>query len=380
MASVSREFQIFVKPVGADCNLGCHYCYYLKKISLAQGRTHPLMPDDILERYIIQHISASPDDVVFFSWHGGEPLLAGIDFYRKALMFQKKNQKTGSVIINGIQTNGTLLNKKWCRFLSGEGFIVGMSIDGTEELHDQFRRTVKNVTTFKKVTDGFQLLKQHGIKPEILCVVNSANVQYPLEVYNFFKDLGAEYLTFLPLVEYSRDSDSEVSDRSVPSLEFGLFLSSIFDEWAGKDIGRIKIQIFEEAARTAFDLEHTLCIFKTDCGAVPVIEQNGDFYSCDHYVDEEHRLGNIREHDLAYFLDCSEQRRFGNAKSLTLPRYCIECEVRTMCNGECPKNRFIISPDGEPGLNYLCQGYKHFFKHCKPFVEAIGSEWRKNRL
>lgn len=379
MAAVSREFQVFVKPVGADCNLGCHYCYYLKKISLAKGKEHPLMPDDILESYIIQHISASTEDVIFFSWHGGEPLLAGIDFYRKAVSLQKKHHRTGSVIINGIQTNGTLLNEEWCRFLSGERFIVGMSIDGPEELHDKYRRTNKNGTTLKRVIVGFQLLKQHGIKPEILCVVNSANVKYPLEVYDFFKDLGAEFLTFLPLVEHTGECYSEVSDRSVPSLEFGLFLSSIFDEWVAKDIGRIKIQIFEEAARTAFDLEHTLCIFKADCGGVPVIEHNGDFFSCDHYVDEAHRLGNINEHSLEYFLDSTEQKKFGRLKSLNLPKFCIECEVRIMCNGECPKNRFIISPDGEPGLNYLCQGYKHFFKHCKPFVEAIGEEWRNKQ-
>jgi uncharacterized protein len=204
-------------------------------------------------------------------------------------------------------------------------------------------------------------------------VVNAYNVANPLAVYNFFRDLGAEYITFLPLVERIKDSSEAVSPESVPAPEFGLFLSAIFDEWLEKDIGRIKIQIFEEAARTAFDQEHTLCIFRVDCGGVPVIEHNGDFYSCDHYVDEDHRLGNISEHDLAYFLDSPGQKRFGHSKSVTLPRYCIECEVRSMCNGECPKNRFLKSPDGEPGLNYLCRGYKYFFNHCKPFVEAIST-------
>ena len=375
----SREFQVFVKPVGAECNLRCSYCYYLKKKSLLSEGKPVVMSDDLLEKYIIQHISASTDERVFFSWHGGEPLLAGIDFYRKAVGFQKKHQPAGSKIINGIQTNGTLLNEKWCRFLREEEFLVGISIDGPGDFHDKFRKSIIDGPTLDKVIRGFKLLQQHGVPAEILCVVNAYNVSYPHEVYNFFRELGAGYISFLPLVERNKDSSSNVSVNSVPSMEFGLFLSSIFDEWVEKDIGRIKIQIIEEAARTAFEMEHTLCIFKVNCGGVPVIEHNGDFYSCDHYVDDDHRPGNIREHDLEYFLDSPEQKKFGNAKSVTLPRYCIECEVKNMCNGECPKNRFIISPQGEPGLNYLCSGYKHFFNHCKPFVEAIGAEWRKNQ-
>jgi uncharacterized protein len=336
------------------------------------------MSDDLLEKYIIQHISASTDERVFFSWHGGEPLMAGIDFYRRAVGFQKKHQKPGSVIINGIQTNGLLIDENWCRFLSEEGFVVGISIDGPGDYHDKNRRTVNNKPTLGKVIHGCNLLNRYGIKPEILCVVHAYNVSDPLSVYKFFRQLGAEYITFLPLVDRVSSSPEAVSPESVPSLEFGIFLSRIFDEWVEKEIGRIKIQIIEEAARTAFNQEHTLCIFKVNCGGVPVIEHNGDFYSCDHYVDDDHRLGNIRDHDLAYFLDSPEQKRFGNAKSVTLPRYCIECEVKNMCNGECPKNRFIISPRGEPGLNYLCSGYKHFFYHCKPFVDAIGAEWRRN--
>lgn len=376
--AVSREFQVFVKPVGAECNLRCSYCYYLKKKSLFSEDDPLKMSDDLLEKYIIQHISASTDESIFFSWHGGEPLMSGIDFYRRAVGFQKKHQGPGSVIVNGIQTNGLLIDENWCRFLSEERFVVGISIDGPGDYHDKNRRTVNNKPTLGMVIHGYNLLKRYGIEPEILCVVHAYNVSDPLSVYNFFRQLGAEYITFLPLVDRVSSSPETVSPESVPSLEFGIFLSRIFDEWVEKDIGRIKIQIIEEAARTAFNQEHTLCIFKVNCGGVPVIEHNGDFYSCDHYVDDDHRLGNIREHDLAYFLDSPEQKKFGNAKSETLPRYCIECEVKTMCNGECPKNRFIISPRGEPGLNYLCSGYKHFFNHCKPFVEAIGAEWRKN--
>jgi uncharacterized protein len=376
MKSPSREFQVFTKPVGSACNLACRYCYYLGKKKLYPENEHFHMNDDILERYIIQHIDASTDNIISFSWHGGEPLLAGMDFYRKALKLQSENRPSGKNIINGIQTNGTLLNEEWGRFLAANNFVVGMSIDGTEELHNMYRRTDNNLPTWQEVINGFGILKRHGILPEILCVVNSENVKHPLPVYNFFKHMGAKYLTFLPLVESLRGESVQVSADSVPAEEFGYFLSDIFDQWVENDIGDIKIQIFEEAARLAFNQEHTLCIFKTDCGGVPVVEHNGDFYSCDHYVDREHFLGNIKEHPLAYFLDSYRQKEFGMSKSLTLPQYCINCEVRSMCNGECPRNRFILSPDGEPGLNYLCKGYKYFFNHCRPFVEAIAEAWK----
>jgi uncharacterized protein len=334
------------------------------------------MTDDILEKYTIQHIEASSDDIINFSWHGGEPLLAGIDFFRKVLQFQQKHKPAGSFIVNGLQTNGTLLDDEWCHFLTTEGFIVGISIDGPGDMHNKYRRTSENNDTFLNVIRGYELLQKHGVLPEILCVVNSYNVKYPTVIYNFFRQLGAKYITFLPLVEPEYDSPNGVSKNSVPSKEFGIFLSTIFDEWVEKDIGDIKIQIFEEAARTAFDQEHTLCIFKENCGGVPVLEHTGDFYSCDHYVDSEHLLGNISDHTLSYFLDSNRQKAFGQIKSLSLPKYCIDCEVRPMCNGECPKNRLKTAPDGEIGLNYLCSGYKYFFNHCRPFVEAIAATWK----
>jgi uncharacterized protein len=334
------------------------------------------MTDDILERYIKQHIEASTEDVITFSWHGGEPLLAGIDFYRKILRLQSAYEPAGKTIINGIQTNGTLIDEDWCRFFSEEKFALGISIDGPEFLHDKFRRSKGNMDTFPDVIKGFGLLQRYGITPEILCVVNAENVKYPVEIYNFFKAMGARYFTFLPLVEPESGSSTRVSINSVPSEEFGYFLSVIFNEWVEKDIGEIKIQIFEEAARTAFNQEHTLCIFKTDCGGVPVVERNGDFYSCDHYVNDENLLGNINDHSVSYFLDSEKQNAFGRNKSASLPNYCIVCDVRSMCNGECPKNRLILTPDGEPGLNYLCKGYKYFFNHCRPFVEAIAEAWK----
>jgi uncharacterized protein len=379
MIEKEREFQVFVKPVGAACNLSCRYCYYLGKKNLYPGNDQFIMTDEMLEKYIIQHIEASTESIINFSWHGGEPLLAGIDFFRKVLKFQKKIKTTGVNIVNGIQTNGTLLNDEWCSFLAAEDFIIGISIDGPGDMHNKYRRTGENGTSLQQVIRGYELSKKHGILPEILCVVNADNVKYPLVVYNFFKELEAKYITLLPLVEPLPYSPTGVSKNSVPSHEFGIFLSTIFDEWVEKDIGTLKIQIFEEAARSAFNQEHTLCLFKANCGGVPVVEHNGDFYSCDHYVDSGHILGNISDHTLSYFLDSDRQRTFGQTKSQTLPRYCIDCEVRPMCNGECPRNRFITTPDGESGLNYLCSGYKFFFNHCRPFVEAIADAWKSQQ-
>jgi len=377
MTERANDFQIFVKPVGARCNLHCSYCYYLSKSELYSQHQYKTMPDDVLEEYLRQHIEASLGPDVIFSWHGGEPLLAGIDFYRKALEFQKKYKPFSYNVYNGIQTNGVLLNREWCRFLAENNFYVGISIDGYEELHDRFRIYNDGRPSFAKVIAGYRLLQEYNIRNEILCVVNSVNVQKPLEVYRFFKRFGAEFITFLPLVIRDVTVPGKVSDISVPAEDFGRFLCTIFDEWIAGDIGRIKIQIFEEAVRPAFGQEHTLCIFKKTCGGVPVVEHNGDFYSCDHYVDEEHLIGNIKSDTLSEMLRSERQRSFGQAKFNTLPQYCINCEVRDMCNGECPKNRFITAPSGEAGLNYLCSGYKMFFRHIKPFADAVGAEWRR---
>lgn len=369
--AVKREFQVFTKPVGPACNLDCAYCYYLDKSLLFGPDKVFHMSDEILETYVRQHIEASTEPVITFSWHGGEPLRAGLDFYRKAVKLQKKYNRAGRRIINGIQTNGTLVNPEWCSFFAGEQFMIGISLDGPESLHDLFRVTRDGKPTFKKVIRGYDQLVMHGIDPEILCVVNAENVKYPMEVYRFFRQLGAPFLTFIPLVEKQAGNPPTASRRSVTASDFGDFLRTIFDAWVEHDIGEVKVQIFEEAARTAFGQEHTLCIFKPVCGGVPVVEHNGDFFSCDHFVSREHYLGNIRDNSLADLLDGERQKAFGQAKWNTLPRYCLDCEVRDMCNGECPKNRFILTPDGEPGLNYLCAGYKKFFNHCRPFVKAV---------
>lgn len=329
------------------------------------------MSDDILEKYIKQHIEASSDDTIFFSWHGGEPLLAGIDFYRKVVSMQKKNLPSGRKVLNGIQTNGTLLDEEWCHFLKSENFIIGISIDGPPDLHNKHRITPAGDHTSERVLRGYELLKKFKITSEILCVVNSSNSLHPLEVYNFFRQLGTEYLSFLPLVERDPSGEAGVSESTVRPEDFGRFLSVIFDEWTGHDIGKIKVQIFEEALRPAFNQEHTLCIFKVDCGRVPVLEHNGDFFSCDHFVDHVHMIGNILHKPVSEMLYDPQQKRFGKAKSQTLPRYCLQCDVLSMCNGECPKNRFITTPDGQPGLNYLCSGYKLFFNNCKPFISVL---------
>jgi uncharacterized protein len=377
MAHASRQFQVFAKPIGSLCNLDCHYCYYLKTEGLYPEGESFRMPDSVLEEYIVQHIDACPDPVIRFSWHGGEPTLLGLDYFRKIVVLERKHCPPNRRITNGMQTNGTLLDEDWCRFLAAEGFAVGISLDGPQELHDLHRVTKDQKPTYEQVVQGYKLLQQHRVLSEILCVVNADNVWYPLQVYRTFKQLNAQYITFLPLVEPQPGAPGGVSRRTVAPEAFGAFLCTIFDEWVSRDIGRIKVQIFEEAARTAFGQEHTLCIFRPSCGDVPVVEHNGDFYSCDHFVDAEHRLGNIQETRLVELLESPAQRAFGQAKWDTLPRYCQLCEVRDMCNGGCPKNRFLRTPDGQAGLNYLCAGYKRFFSRCRPFVAAIAALWQQ---
>ena len=379
MATESREFQVFVKPVGARCNLSCSYCYYLEKQEIVRHATGRCMSDDMLERYIRQHIEASTGPDIFFSWHGGEPTLAGLDFFRKVVTIQEAFVPEGYTVRNGIQTNGTLITDDWGRFLSRENFYVGLSIDGPEKYHNINRSRADGSGTFKEAMRGLEILQRFSVPYEFLCVVSNDNVHAPLEIYRFFKELGASYITFLPLVEEDGRGAGRATPQSVRPMDFGKFLVTIFNEWIEKDIGRVKVQIFEEALRSAFRQEHTLCIFRVECGGVPVVEMNGDFYMCDHYVDAEHRTGNIADLSLAEMLDHPRQKAFGEDKYRSLPYYCRECEVLDLCNGECPKNRFVKTPDGERGLNYLCEGYKHFFNHCLPFVHEVARLWKGGR-
>jgi len=380
MSAVSHEFQIFVKPVGPICNLSCRYCYYLEKERLYPRGESFRMSDEVLESYIRQHIEAFPGGVVNFSWHGGEPTILGLDYFRNILRLQRKHRVGNMRIVNGIQTNGTLLDEEWCRFLGEEGFYVGLSLDGPRDIHDRYRLTKDGRTTYEEVIRGYNLLRKHCVQTELLCVVNAYNARFPLKVYRFFKEIGAKYITFLPLVQPPLGAPSSVSSISVQPEEWGRFLCAIFDEWVEEDVDRVRVQIFEEAFRVAVRQEHSLCIFRPTCGDVPVLEHNGDFYACDHFVDPRHLLGNIKETSLATLLEDSRLREFGQYKLRSLPRCCRECEVMEMCNGECPKNRFLMTPDGEPGLNYLCAGYKRFFTHCRPFVSEVASLWSHREL
>jgi uncharacterized protein len=365
LPKAARDFQIFVKPAGATCNLACEYCYYRDKTDLYPQSGPLRMPETLLESYIIQHLAAAAGPEAMFSWHGGEPTILGLDFFRKVVELQRKHRPVGWRIRNGIQTNGVLLNDDWARFIASEGFGVGISLDGPAELHDAYRVGRGGQPSHKQALRGYELLRRNGVQPDIVCVVHSLNVQYPLSVYRFFRDIGCRYLGFLPVVERAPGSAAGVTVHTPSPESYGEFLSRIFDEWLRRDTGRIAVQIIEEASRPFMGLEHSLCAFRPTCGQIPVIEHNGDFFPCDHYVDREHRLGNISETSIADLLDSQAQRAFGDAKRDALPRYCRECEVLAMCNGGCPKYRFIDAPDGEPGLNYLCAGLKRFFEHSR---------------
>ncbi len=371
MVTAAREFQVMVKPAGAICNLDCTYCYYLEKEDLYPGGEAPRMADDLLERYIVQHIEACPKDVIFFLWHGGEPTILGLDYFRRIVELQRKYRPAGRQILNGIQTNGVLLDEEWCRFLAAESFHVGLSIDGPKELHDRYRLARGGQATHKQAMAAYRMLKRHRVPCDVLCVVHDANVREPGGVYRFFKEIGAEVLQFLPLVV--RDGKGGVSPETVPAEAYGTFLCAVFEEWVKRDIGRIAIQNFDEALRPFVGVEHALCVFKRTCGDVVVVEHNGDFYSCDHFVVPEHRIGNIRETHLGEMIESAAQRKFGRDKLDRLPRYCLECEVLTSCNGGCPKDRFIRTPDGEEGLNYLCAGLKRFFIYSRPYLRKMAS-------
>lgn len=375
MTRVLKDFQIFAKPVGNRCNLACSYCYYLDTAEWCDAEQQPLMPEALLETYIKSHIDAYPGKIVQFSWHGGEPTLLGLDYFQRIVELQHKHCPPHKRVANGIQTNGTLLDDTWCRFLAKHKFAVGLSLDGPEELHDLYRRTRRGGGTHTGVMRGYSFLMRHGLPVDILCVVSGENVLFPLQVYHFFLSIGVRYLSFLPLVE--RLAHGKVSDRTVPAEAFGAFLCTIFDQWLTNGIGKIKIQIFEEAARTAFGQDHSLCLFRPTCGDIPVVEHNGDVYPCDHFVQPAYRIGNLRDTPLSEILGSKALTSFGADKLNTLPTVCKTCEVLAMCHGECPKNRFLEKDDEKERENYLCAGYKLFFTHCQPFIRAIAQQWQE---
>lgn len=376
-------FHVMLKPAGAICNLDCRYCFFLSKELLYPGSRFR-MAETLLEEYTRQYIQAQRVPEVTFAWQGGEPTLMGVDFFRKAVELQKKYARPDTQVHNAFQTNGTLLDDEWGQFFREHNVLVGISIDGPRELHDAYRVDKGGRPTFDRVMRGLEFLKKHQVDFNILACVHAANADHPLEVYRFFRDeLGAEFIQFIPIVE--RDNETgfqegeEVTERSVTGRGYGDFLIAIFDEWARRDVGRVFVQIFDVALEAWLGQEPSLCIFRRTCGEAMALEHNGDLYACDHFVEPKYRLGNIMAIPLVEMAGSEQQRRFGQAKLDTLPRTCRECEVRFVCNGGCPKNRVLVTPDGEPGLNYLCEGYKAFFKHIDTPMRFMAAELRAGR-
>ena len=352
-------FHVLVKPAGPICNLDCGYCFYLSKEDLyPSGRFR--MADSLLEEYLSQLLGAHSEPEVTLAWQGGEPTLMGLDFFRRAVEMTTRFLRPGQTVEHTIQTNGTLLNDAWASFFKEHNFLVGVSVDGPAQLHNEFRVDKRGRESFSRVMVGLGSLQRHGVEYNLLCTVNAANQDYPREVYRFLRDdCGAQFIQFIPVVEPPSPGDGTVF--SVDSEKWGYFLAEVFDEWFRADVGSVFVQIFESALAAWMDLPSPMCIFSETCGRSLALEHNGDLYSCDHFVDPEHLLGNIRDHSMGTLVASPTQRRFGEAKRSSLPKMCLECDVRFACNGECPKNRIIVTPDGEPGLNYLCAGYKYFF-------------------
>jgi uncharacterized protein len=374
-------FHLMTKPIGSRCNLDCSYCFYLEKEKLYTDAGGMRMKPEVLETYVRDYIAAQPGPVVSFAWQGGEPTLLGVDFFRQAVALQQR-YANGKTIDNAFQTNGVLLDDEWGVFLKENRFLVGVSIDGPRELHDAYRVDKGNKPTFDRVMAGIEVLKRHQVEFNTLTTVHRKNSPHPILVYRFLKEIGSGYIQFIPIVERNAanpDSglwlapppdhedaaalDDQVTAWSVRPVEYGNFLTAIFDDWIKTDVGRVFVQHFDSALANWAGAPAGICIFSEKCGRALAVEHNGDVYSCDHYVYPRYQLGNLMNTTLASLVDSPQQKAFGEAKSATLPRYCRECPVRFACHGECPKHRFLKTPAGEPGLNYLCAGYKKFFTH-----------------
>ncbi|MBX7255347.1 MAG: anaerobic sulfatase-maturation protein [Candidatus Hydrogenedentes bacterium] len=390
---VSSAFHVMTKPTGPICNLDCTYCFYLEKEKLYPNDSGWAMSDDTLESYIQQYIEAQDVPEIQFAWQGGEPTILGVGFFERAVELQKR-YANGKRINNAFQTNGILLDDRWGEFLAQNGFLVGISIDGPQELHDAYRRDKGGRGTFDKVLRGIDTLKKHRVEFNTLTCVNRKNSYHPLEVYRFLKSVGSGFIQFIPIVERIAEVTDEdqlvlvspdypdkatVSRWSVEPLQYGKFLSAVFDEWVRNDVGETFVQIFDVALEAWVGYDPSLCVFAERCGTAMALEHNGDLYSCDHFVYPENRLGNIMEQGIRALVDSEQQKQFGNDKADALPQYCRSCDVRFVCHGECPKHRFIKTPDGESGLNYLCAGYKHFFTHIAPYMQFMANELRMSR-
>lgn len=382
----AKPLYMMLKPAGAHCNLACKYCYYLEKNNLYQNSHRHLMSDEMLEQFTREYIEAQTMPQVLFTWHGGEPLMRSIDFYKKALALQKKYAH-GKQIDNVIQTNGTLLTDEWCEFFAKNHWLVGISIDGPQEYHDHYRVTPAGKPSWEKVMQGISLLKKHRVEWNAMAVVNAYNAGHPLEFYHFFRDNGCQYLQFTPIVErltehedgrtlasLADDREIPLADASVTPQQWGNFLCTIFDDWVRHDVGKTFVEIFDCTLANWMGVLPGICAYSKECGHAGVMEHNGDVYSCDHFVFPEYKLGNIREQSLIDMLYGEKQQAFSRLKHTSLPRQCKECDMEFACHGECPKNRFEKDKYGEPGLNYLCQGYYQYYTHVSPYMDFMKRE------
>ena len=387
----AKPLYVMLKPAGAHCNLACKYCYYLEKNKLYPTAQRHLMSDEMLEQFTREYIEAQTMNQVLFTWHGGEPLLRSIDFYRKALSLQQK-YAGGRRIDNVIQTNGTLLTDEWCEFFAQNHWLVGISIDGPQPDHDHYRLTAAGKPSWQKVMQGIKLLKKHGVEWNAMAVVNAYNVNHPLEFYRFFKENGCQFLQFTPIVErLTRHEDGRtlasladkdeisLSEASVAPEQWGYFLCAIFDEWVRKDVGKIFVEIFDCTLANWMGISPGICAYSKECGHAGVMEHNGDVYSCDHFVFPEYKLGNIRDQSLIDMLYGEQQQEFSRLKHSSLPRQCKECDMEFACHGECPKNRFMKDKYGDSGLNYLCLGYYHYYQHVAPYMDYMKQELMAQR-
>ena len=382
----AKPLYVMLKPAGAHCNLACKYCYYLEKNNLYQNTPRHLMSDEMLEQFTREYIEAQTMPQVLFTWHGGEPLMRSIDFYKKALALQKKYAH-GKQIDNVIQTNGTLLTDEWCEFFAQNHWLVGISIDGPQEYHDHYRVTPAGRPSWEKVMQGISLLKKHRVEWNAMAVVNAYNAEHPLEFYHFFRDNGCQYLQFTPIVErltehedgrtlasLADDREIPLADASVTPQQWGNFLCTIFDDWVRHDVGKTFVEIFDCTLANWMGVLPGICAYSKECGHAGVMEHNGDVYSCDHFVFPEYKLGNIRDQSLIDMLYGEKQQAFSRLKHTSLPRQCKECDMEFACHGECPKNRFEKDKYGEPGLNYLCQGYYQYYSHVAPYMDFMKRE------
>lgn len=385
IAPFSKPLYVMLKPAGSLCNLACKYCYYLEKQKLYPLDKSKVISDALLEEFIKQYIEAQTMPQVLFTWHGGETLMRPISFYKHALELQKR-YAYGRQIDNCIQTNGTMLTDEWCEFFKENNFLVGVSIDGPQEFHDEYRRTRSGKPSWHEVMRGIRLLQKHGVEWNALAVINDFNADYPKEFYHFFKDLGCRYIQFTPVVERTvkradgltlapgMQEGGEVTDFSVTPEQWGNFLCTLYDEWVKQDVGEIFIQLFDATLANWAGVPPGVCSMSGECGHAAVMEFNGDVYSCDHFVYPEYRLGNIRQQTLTGLMYSDRQRNFGKLKTGTLTRQCRECRFLFACHGECPKNRFVRDVYGNPGHNYLCAGYRKFFEHVAADMDFMKAE------